>query len=129
MTPFSNRKCLNLETYRKDGTHVRTPVWFVEESGLQYVYTDRTTGKIKRIRRNPKVRVAPCDFGGNLKGDWQDGEAKVLEDSETPRIMRLFKKKYGIQIRLLGVYNALYRFFTRRKDETVIIALEIKPQT
>ncbi len=101
MTPFTNQKYLNLETYRRDGSPVRTQVWFVEESRLTYAYTDRTAGKVRRIRRNPKVRVAPCDFSGNLKGNWLEAEAKILEDSETPRIMRQFKKKYGLTIRLL----------------------------
>ncbi len=61
---FRDRKCLNLETYRKSGEGVRTPLWFVEENGVLYAETLSETGKVKRLRREPRVRLVPSDQRG-----------------------------------------------------------------
>jgi PPOX class probable F420-dependent enzyme len=61
---------MSLETFRKNGEGVKTPVWFAEEDGALYVTTLSTTGKAKRIRNIPRVRIAPCDRSGNIEGDW-----------------------------------------------------------
>ena len=34
LSQFANEKYLNLETYRKNGTPVLTPVWFADENGI-----------------------------------------------------------------------------------------------
>ena len=44
---FLDQKYINLETYKKDGTSVRTPVWFVIDNDLIYVITRDSTGKVK----------------------------------------------------------------------------------
>jgi hypothetical protein len=97
---FANEKYLNLETLRKTGTPVRTPLWFAEENGLLYVYSLADAGKVKRIRNNPRVRVAPCDMRGNLKGDWVDGQARLLEGDEGNHANRLLDDKYGLMKRI-----------------------------
>ena len=51
---FANAKYLNLETFRKTGVGVRTPVWFAQEADTFYVYTLPDAGKAKRIRNNPR---------------------------------------------------------------------------
>lgn len=97
---FANEKYLNLETLRKTGTPVRTPLWFAEENGLLYIYSLADAGKVKRIRNNPRVRVAPCDMRGNLKGDWVDGQARLLEGDEANHANRLLDDKYGLMKRI-----------------------------
>lgn len=97
---FANEKYLNLETLRKTGTAVRTPLWFAEETGLLYIYSLADAGKVKRIRNNPRVRVAPCDMRGNLKGDWVDGQARLLEGDEANHANRLLDDKYGLMKRI-----------------------------
>ncbi len=92
---FVDQQCLNLETYRKDGQARRTPVWFVEDHGALYVHTVKNAGKIKRIRRDARVRVAPCDMRGVVKGEWFDGEAHVLDEAGTTRVNLLLDQKYG----------------------------------
>jgi PPOX class probable F420-dependent enzyme len=64
---FQGEKVISLETYRRNGVPVRTPVWFLIENAILYVHTDDSTGKVKRIRRNPKVRLAPSHFRGKPK--------------------------------------------------------------
>src|SRR5689334_18846042 len=64
LSRFEGENVISLETYRRNGEPVRTPVWFLKENGILYVHTGDNTGKVKRIRRNPKVRVAPSHFRG-----------------------------------------------------------------
>ncbi len=46
LTQFANQKYLNLESVKKDGTPVQTPVWFAADDGVLYVYTLANTGKV-----------------------------------------------------------------------------------
>lgn len=94
---------INLETYRKSGQPVRTPVWFVIDNNLVYVVTSASTGKVKRLRNNTAVRIVPSGFGGEPKGEWIDGRARFAEGAEAERAIQLRKKKYGMKARLLGM--------------------------
>ena len=57
-----------LTTFRKSGVGVPTAMWFAHEQGKLYMVTGRTTGKIKRIRNNGRVLLAPCDLMGKMLG-------------------------------------------------------------
>jgi len=92
---FANARYLNLETFRKTGVGVRTQVWFAQEGAVFYIYSAPDAGKVKRIRNNPKVRVAPCDFRGNLRGAWLDGHARICEGREAAHGQELLRSKYG----------------------------------
>ena len=72
MGRFAGQKYLSLETYRKSGKAVPTPVWFVEHDGVLYASAPVHTGKVKRLRNSPQARVAPCDSRGQVKGEWLD---------------------------------------------------------
>jgi len=98
---LTQARYISLETYRKSGVGVRTTVWLVEDGGVLYIRTDPKSGKAKRIRLNPHVRVAESDFFGNVKGGWADGEAERLDEAKVDGVRKLFMKKYGLQIRLL----------------------------
>jgi PPOX class probable F420-dependent enzyme len=121
---FSGRRYINLESYKKDGKPVLTPVQSIEDNGLVYLRTDPKTWKVKRIRRNPHVRIAPSDRKGNPIGTWVDGRAQVLEGGESDRVMTLFKKEYGT------VGNSMVNFVGRLRGErlTTIISIELEPQ-
>jgi len=102
LVQFANRRYLNLESYRKNGQGVRTPLWFVEDDGALYFYTVAHSYKVKRIRNNPRVRVAPCDMRGNLKGDWVAATARRLGEAESRRANELLNRKYGWTKRILN---------------------------
>jgi PPOX class probable F420-dependent enzyme len=120
--PFAGHKYLNLETFRKIGEGVRTPVWFAaapgeESAGTLYVYTIGNTGKVKRIRNNPRVRIAPCDMRGGLQGDWVEARAEILQGEEAAQGMRLLNKKYVPLKQLLDFFA---RFRPRERIVFVI---------
>ena len=60
-------KYLSITSYRRDGSGVSTPVWFATEGDRLLVMTDSRSGKVKRIRRNPYVTIAPCSGRGKPK--------------------------------------------------------------
>ena len=102
---FSNQQYLNIETYRKSGQPVATPVWFVQERDTLYIHTLETAGKYKRIRNNPQVRIMPCGARGEPKGEWMSASAQAMPAEEKDRINRLFRQKYGLQKRFFEMLN------------------------
>jgi PPOX class probable F420-dependent enzyme len=102
LAQFAGQKYLNLESYRRDGRGVRTPLWFVEDGGTLYFYTVAHSYKVKRIAANPRVRVAPCDMRGAVKGAWVDATARRLDEAEARRANELLNQKYGLSKRILN---------------------------
>jgi PPOX class probable F420-dependent enzyme len=93
---LSAGKYVLLTTYRRDGTAKATPVWAVRDGDAIAVWTGTATAKVKRIRRNPAVTVAPSDFRGRPLGQAVSGRAEILGPEDTDRIRGLIKKKYWL---------------------------------
>jgi PPOX class probable F420-dependent enzyme len=107
-TTFDLQSYLNLETFRKNGVGVKTPVWFVEDGATLFVRTDATSGKVKRIRNNRQVHIAPCKMDGALLGDWIGASARMVNDQEIDRkVDRLLGKKYGLMKTLFGLASSI----------------------
>lgn len=113
LTQFAAAKYLSLESFRKTGVGVPTPVWFAQDGATFYVYSEADSGKVKRIRNNPRVRIAPCSVRGKLRGDWVEARARVCEGDEVARGQALLRRKYWQKTigdffsRLLGHRQAL----------------------
>jgi uncharacterized protein len=118
-TPFANQKYLNMETYRKTGKPVATPVWFAEENGTLYIYSLANAGKVKRIRNNPQVRIVPCDVRGNPKGEWVEVKARILDERGAALGHRLLNQKYGWMKRIGDAFSQL------RQRRRVVIAMDL----
>lgn len=116
---FANQKYLNLETYRRNGNGVRTPVWFVEHEGKLYVRTGAKSGKAKRIRNFPNVQVAPCKAQGEVIGEWVSGTARRVDGEQAEFINQLFSKKYGLQKVFFDVVGRLQKFETATYEITL----------
>jgi hypothetical protein len=119
LAQFANQKYLNLETYRKSGKPVPTPVWFAEDNGVLYVYSNASTGKVKRIRNNPRVRIVPCDARGGPKGEWIEAQARLVDDVEGQRGHQLLNRKYGWQKKLIDFFSGF------KKSQQVVIAIHV----
>jgi hypothetical protein len=104
---FTNQRYVNLESFRKSGQGVRTPLWFVEFHGILYMRTPAASAKVTRIRNNPRVRIVPCDVRGNPKADWIDGEARIVPAEEAEWVNQLVKAKYGLFKRLIDLRSRL----------------------
>lgn len=108
---------ISLETFRKNGQGVKTPVWVAGEDEKLFVWTQGNSWKVKRIRNNSEVRMATGDARGHTSGDWLTGKARVLETSEEKSVMqRRLAKKYGVIFRLFQLMGRL----RGRSDQVVI---------
>jgi len=90
------QKYISLGTFKKDGSVVRTPVWFGEENGKLYVMTRSDSGKYKRRRNNPQVRIAPCTMRGKIKGPEFAATARILPENDWPRARSTIRRKYWL---------------------------------
>ena len=94
---FAKQKYLNLETFRKNGESMKTPVWFTQEDEILYVRTLANSGKVKRIRNNGRVNIAPCKMDGKIVGTWMPAQAREVNSPEVDAtVERLLDKKYGL---------------------------------
>jgi len=122
------KRYLSLETYRKNGKGVRTPVWFAvaptRRDGAAepkiYVYTTADSGKAKRIRSNGVARIAPCSAFGRITGRWVDVRVEIVSDEEAKVGMRLISWKYIPWKQILDFLS----LFGRQKRIVLAIRLE-----
>lgn len=94
----SIRRCKRslLVTYRRDGTPVPTPVWAAEADGHIYVRTERDAGKVRRLRTNSRLLVAPCTVRGKPLGNPFEARGRILSRAEEPAAERALATRYGL---------------------------------
>jgi PPOX class probable F420-dependent enzyme len=118
---------VSLTSFKRDGSAVATPVWFVIEDGRLLVNTDPQSFKAKRIRRNPAVMIAPCTASGRLRGDPVPARAEFLPNSELECVKQLMARKYRIdRVLILPIYRAVQRLRGARAGTTEV-AIAITP--
>ena len=90
------QKYISLATFRKTGVAVYTPIWFAEEGGKLYFMTNSKLGKVKRIRNNAQVKLAPCTIRGKITGPEFAATARILPLTDAARIRRAINAKYWL---------------------------------
>lgn len=107
-TPLDNEKYVSLETFRKDGSGVATPMWAAPLDGKLVFGTADGSHKVKRIRNNSQVRVAACNANGQqIRGPWFEGKARIVEAAEAERANAALNAKYGLLRRAMGLFSKL----------------------
>ena len=120
---FEKQQYLNIETFRKNGQGVKTPVWFVEDGETLLVWTEAGSGKARRIRSDSTVRVAPSTrfASGQPAGEWLPAHAQADESPETiNHVEKLMKKKYGVMFNIFGLLGKI-----RSGDKYTAIKIQI----
>ncbi|HEX2943464.1 MAG TPA: PPOX class F420-dependent oxidoreductase [Rhodopila sp.] len=122
---LATERYLSLETYRRNGEGVRTPVWFAADPdaavAVVYVYTGANSGKVKRLRRSDRARVAACDMRGLVTGTWVDVQGVIAGGAEAEHGMRLLNRKYWPWKQLLDLSA---RF--RPGHQRAVIAIRVR---
>ena len=103
LSGFTGQRYLNLESFRKNGTGVRTPLWFAQDGATIFIYSTADSGKAKRIRRDVAVNIAPCDMRGNVTGAWIAARAAPVTGAEFDRGMMLLDRKYFPWKMMIGI--------------------------
>src|ERR687885_2837610 len=121
ISTLSGNAYINLETYKRNGQPIATPVWFTidHDNEMIYVITRTKTGKVKRLRNNSKVRIVPCGMRGQPKGEWLNGKATFATAEQQEIALKQRNKKYGLMVRLSGL-------FSRTKGDLIGIAIALK---
>lgn len=113
---LTNEKYLSLTTFRKDGRAVPTAVWFAVDGDEILVYTGAQSCKVRRIRNNADVTVAPCTRSGKVTGEAFPAKARLLPASDAARVTGLLNTRYGLMKRLIAAVQWVGRTVLRRKN-------------
>src|SRR4051794_11629476 len=106
---------LSVTSFKRDGTGVPTPVWAVSDHGHLFAFTDLQSAKVRRIRHNPAVLVAPCRVNGKLRSEPLPASAEVLTNAEDlERVHDLLVERYKISYQLVMF---LYRLGRRLRGK------------
>jgi uncharacterized protein len=121
---------LSVTSFKRDGSGVATPVWFVSDGTRLFAFTDLHSGKIKRIRRNPRVLVASCRPDGKLRCEPVAARAEVLTaNAELERVRQLLLARYKISYRLVMLFYRLGRRLRGKQSVADGAALAIMPES
>lgn len=93
---LQGHKYINLETFKRNGEGVKTPIWFAHDGDGFVFMTDGRSWKCKRLRRNADCRYAACGVAGAIKGPWFDGTCVKLEGDDVRPAEAILAKKYGL---------------------------------
>ena len=114
---------VSLESFRSDGSAVATPVWIAPDgvgSDRLLVWTRTDSHKVRRIRRDPRVRLAECSVRGKVSGPRHEGRAVVLDLSQNRRVGDRLVSKYGVWARI----SLLLSRWRRGREATIGIAIK-----
>ena len=101
---------LSVTSFKRDGAGVATPVWFVSDDARLFALTDLHSPKVRRIRRNPRVLVAPCRVDGKLRGEPVSAHAEVLTgEAELEHVQKLLLARYKLSYRVVMLFHRLGR--------------------
>ena len=113
---------ISLETFRHNGTGVKTPVWFAARNDRLYVFSEASSWKVKRLRNDPRIRVAPCSVRGRVRGEWIEGAGRRIDEPALVEgAYEALLHKYGWQMRLTNLLSRL----SGRIDKRAILELEL----
>jgi uncharacterized protein len=103
MRELAEARFVSLESYRKDGSPVKTPLWAVDLDGDVAMWTGADSYKVKRLRRDPNARLARCNSSGKkILSGWVEVDAEVHDDAPTlERVVAAMSKKYTWQVWLI----------------------------
>ncbi|HEX9065569.1 MAG TPA: PPOX class F420-dependent oxidoreductase [Streptosporangiaceae bacterium] len=125
--PEFRGRYLSITSFRQDGTPVATPVWFAERDGLLLAVTDAASGKVKRIRRNPHVRIAICTASGRLRGPEVSATAEILTGPQVARAEQLLKGKYRLDLLVIGPVRSVQQALHIGRPRTGTVLLVVTP--
>ncbi|MBO0835868.1 MAG: PPOX class F420-dependent oxidoreductase [Actinobacteria bacterium] len=112
-----------LTTYRRDGTPVTTPVWIALDGDRLVIWTAARSGKARRLRLTPHLRLAPSDYHGSALGETVSGSGTILDRGALPRARQVMLAKYGWKFRY---FAALIRIVQLTRLDSLIRASRVR---
>ncbi len=109
---LGDEQFVSLTTFRKSGEPVSAPVWIGRDGDALIVTTPEASGKVKRLRNNPRVELRPCSRMGHVQDGVEPvaGVADILTGSGSrDRLTGIIREKYGLQYRAIMAIERLAR--------------------
>ena len=117
---------LSVTSFKRDGTGVASPLWFVSDGERLLALTDLHSAKVRRIRHNPSVLVAPCGASGKLRGEPLAARVEVLtQAADLERVQKLLIERYKLTYRVVMLGYRLGRRLRGRSSVADGAALAI----
>jgi hypothetical protein len=122
LSRFVKQYAVLLTSHKRDGTGVGTPVNIVVEGDHAYFRTPGSAWKVKRLRNNPEVEIAPSTLRGVATGPEIHARARLLDrgSPEDRHAAKLLRRKYPV---LQGVFVPL----THKLMGTQTLHYEVRP--
>ncbi|HEY0937875.1 MAG TPA: PPOX class F420-dependent oxidoreductase [Trebonia sp.] len=111
-TALDRARFVSLTTFRRSGEAVSAPVWIGQDGDALIVLTPAETGKVKRLRNDPRVQLRPCSRTGRVAGGAAcvAGTAEILDDEESrERLTAVIRRKYGLEYRVVMAVERLVK--------------------
>ena len=100
--PYADASYISVETFRKNGRGVKTPVWCAPCGDEIAIFTERTAGKVR--------------------GEWCEGVGRIVESAEEEaRAYEALHEKYGWQMAITDFFSRL----TGRIDGRAVVLLRL----
>ena len=114
---LTRNKYISLKTFKRDGTAISTPVWFVFDDSEHHIFmtTAKKASKLKRLRHTDKIEFAFCNARGKTRSQYFTGTCKILDQDNILQAHNLLKKKYGLIFRLWAT------FYLRKNSRTYLL--------
>jgi PPOX class probable F420-dependent enzyme len=122
---LADNRYVSVTTYKRDGSAVSTPVWIAElPDGALAFTTGPDSWKVKRLRRDSRVLLRPCDMRGRVAEGAEEvaGTGEVVTDGQVLHdVQAAIARRYGIQYRLLMLGDAIKGLVGKRKPEAAVV--------
>ena len=97
LAPVRTAKTIQLTTYKRDGTPVATPVSIAFDGGDRAFFrTYDQAWKVKRLRRNPQVQLAPATLLGKVTGPAVAARATLLDGEDARLAARALARRHRV---------------------------------
>ena len=109
-TQLGNEKFVSLTTFKRNGDGIAAPMWLVLDANYLLAWTPADAWKVKRVRRDSRVRLAVCGRTGKVPAGRPvfDGTAEVITDpGEVARTESMMKRKYGVAFRVVTLIETI----------------------
>ena len=124
---LADARFVSLTTFRRSGEAVSTPVWVGRDGEKLVVLTPAGSGKVRRLRHDPRVEIRPCGRFGRVADGVEPvaGTAEVRErPADVVRARETIRRAYPIESRLvLGIERLVERLRGRPRTERLALLI------
>ena len=106
---LASSRFVSITTFRPSGEPVAVPVWLVRDGDELLVLTAADTGKVRRVRTDPRVQLRPCNRRGAVPPGVDPVPGKAEVDADPARVLPLLRAKYGPEYRIVTAVERLLR--------------------